>query len=141
VAEPLEPLDPKEAKRLRKKAERVERKQKKKDAASNLKATKDDVRPQKAKRAKIQTESPKEGGSSGDADAKSPKKSPDKGNDEKPADSPTPKKNKKDRVIRDKAKYFKNKQKPKGGAAAGAGGKNKKPSFKTNKNKKGHKKR
>jgi len=138
VAEPLEPLDPKEARRLRKKAERVERKQKKKDAASNLKATKDDVRPQKAKRAKIQTE---EGGSSGDADGKSPQKSPDKGNDtqEKPADSPTPKKNKKDRVIRDKAKYFKNKQKPKG--AAGAGGKNKKPSFKTNKNKKGHKKR
>jgi len=142
VAEPLEPLDPKEAKRLRKKAERVERKQKKKDAASNLKATKDDVRPQKAKRAKIQTESPKEGGPSGDtADDKSPKKSPDDGNDNqrKPADSPTPKKNKKDRVIRDKAKYFKNKQKPKG--AAGAGGKNKKPSFKTNKNKKGHKKR
>merc|ERR1711974_394653 len=118
VAEPLEPLDPKEARRLRKKAERVERKQKKKDAASNLKATKDDVRPQKAKRAKIQTE---EGGSSGDADGKSPQKSPDKGNatQEKPADSPTPKKNKKDRVIRDKAKYFKNKQKPKGAAVLG----------------------
>ena len=89
MAEPLEPLDPKEAKRLRRKAERVERKQKKKDAASNLKATKDDVRPQKAKRAKIQTESPKEGGPSGDtADDQSPKKSPDNGNDNqgKPAD-------------------------------------------------------
>lgn len=121
-AEATVPLDPAEAKRLKKKEEREARRIKKKAATDNLKATKDDVRPQKPKKAKIQKEqegdattSPPQAGESPKEKVSSPAATPaDKGGNKKND------KNKKRSPFKGKNKSpgaFKGKNKSPGGKA------------------------